>query len=346
MSQSNTECPTERTAASLVSVIMPAYNVAPFLEDAARSALRQTYRHLELIIIDDGSQDATGDIARRVQREDPRVRVIAQANSGLAGARNTGLRAARGDFFALLDSDDLWEPGFLEHQMATFRAQPLVDLVTGNGRYLGGIKHGAAVRPCPDTRPPLALSTIVTDEEAVFVMTVFRRRVFETIGGFDETLRTNEDFDYWLRAALAGFRFGRNPEPLAWYRRRDDSLSADAPRMLSGALHVCIKARALFGDRPERALLERQIAYYAAELDAAVAREALATGDAPRAARALASLNARRPTVRTALAALMARRAAPVLAGLYRFKQRSRAALRQSARRTIVAKRPTEVTGQ
>lgn len=332
-------------ALPLVSVIMPAYNVALYLEEAARSVLRQTYAGLELIIIDDGSTDSTADVAAGIAREDSRVRVIAQPNKGLAGARNTGLQAARGEFFALLDSDDLWESGFVEHQMMTFQANPLVDLVTGNGRYLGGASHGAAVRPFPDPRPPLTLDTIITDEEAVFVMTIFRRRVYETIGGFDETLRTNEDFDYWLRAALAGFRFARNPEPLAWYRRRDDSLSADAPRMLSGALCVCNKARALFAVRPERELLERQIAYYEAELDAAVARQALAAGNREEAARALASLNARRPTVRTAVAALMARRAAPILAGLYWLKQRRRPP-RSRVGRAIVPSGPTEVTGQ
>jgi glycosyltransferase involved in cell wall biosynthesis len=345
MSRSPSENSARWTTLPVVSVIMPAYNVALYLEEAARSALRQTYASLELIIIDDGSTDSTADVAAAIARADVRVRVIAQPNKGLAAARNTGLQAARGEFFALLDSDDLWESRFLERQMTTFEAHPQVDLVTGNGRYLGGACHGAAVRPFPDPRPPLTLNTIITDEEAVFVMTVFRRRVYETIGGFDDTLRTNEDFDYWLRAALAGFRFARNPEPLAWYRRRDDSLSADAPRMLAGALRVCNKARALFADRPERELLERQIAYYEAELDAAVARQALAAGNRAEAARALASLNARRPTVRTAVAALMARRAAPILASLYRLKRR-RQPPRSRIGRPIVPSGPREVTGQ
>src|SRR5687767_12242318 len=84
---------------------------------------------------------------------------------------------------------------------------------------------------------------IVDDEYAIFIMCVFTRRVYETIGGFDEMLRTNEDFDYWLRAALAGLRFVRNDRPLGYYRRRDDSLSASQVRMLRGALRVCYKHR-------------------------------------------------------------------------------------------------------
>jgi glycosyltransferase involved in cell wall biosynthesis len=312
-----------REGAPAVSVIMPAYNVERYLADAAHSALRQSFADLELIIVNDGSTDRTGRIAADVQGADPaRVRVISRANGGLAAARNSALRAARGAFFALLDSDDLWEPEFLARQMAVFDAHPGVDLVTGNGRFLGSRLHGAAVRPSPDPRPPISLTTIIDDEQAVFVMTVFRRRVYETIGGFDESLRTNEDFDYWVRAALAGFRFARNAEPLAWYRRRDDSLSADAVRMLSGALRVCYKVRPMFAGRPERAVLDSQIAYYEAELDAAVARQALAGGDMARAATALEALHARRPSMRTALSALLARHAAPVLSALYQLKLR------------------------
>jgi glycosyltransferase involved in cell wall biosynthesis len=308
-----------------VSVITPAYNVEPYLDAAARSVLQQTYTDLELIIVDDGSTDGTSEIAEQIRlREPDRVRVVTTRNRGAAAARNTALSASRGEFIALLDGDDIWEPEFLERQMAVFAVEPDVDLVTGNARFLGSRRHGEAVRPWPDPRPPITLATIIGDEEAVFIMTVFRRRVFDAIGGFDKSIRTNEDFDYWLRAALAGFRFGRSSEPLAWYRRRDDSLSADAVRMLRGALHVCRNARPLCADRPERDLLERQITYYETELDAAMARRALAAGDMPAAAAALAGLHGRRPSLRTAIAALLARRAAPVLAALYQLKLRVR----------------------
>lgn len=315
------------TSSPQVSVLMPAFNVESYLDDAARSVLQQTHRDLELVIVNDGSTDRTGDVALDIQRRDPdRVRVVATRNAGPAAARNAALTASRGEFLALLDSDDLWEPAFLQQQLAVFAARPDVDLVTGNGRFLGGRRHGEPVRPSPDTRPPVTLETIICDEQAVFVMTVFRRRVFEAIGFFDEAVRGNEDFEYWLRAAAAGFRFARNDEPLAWYRRRDDSLSTDAVRMLRGAVGVCRRARPLLAGRPERDLLERQIIYYHAELNAALARQALAAGDAPAAAAALAALHASRPSWRTAVAALLARRAAPLLAALYQLKLRARQA--------------------
>ena len=305
-----------------VSVLMAAYNVERYLADAAWSVLHQSYRDLELIITNDGSTDRTGAIAEEIRRQDPdRVRVVTVANGGPSVARNAAIKVARGDFFAILDSDDIWEGEFLAQQMAVLAAHPQVDLVTSNARNLGGHRHGLPVRPWPDHRPPITLERIIADEQAVFIMTVFRRRVYDKIGGFDEALRGNEDFDYWFRAALAGCRFARNDEPLAWYRRRDDSLSANAVRMLRGALLVCARNRPLCVGRPELEVLDRQMTYYATELDVALARDALSAGDVPRAAAALASLHDRRPSFRTAVAALLARHASPLLTALYHLRR-------------------------
>jgi glycosyltransferase involved in cell wall biosynthesis len=250
--------------------------------------------------------------------------VITQPNRGLPAARNAALAVSRGRFLALLDSDDVWESRFLERPIALLSANPDVDLVTSNGRFLGGAQHGELVNPIPDLRPPITLATLISDERAVFIMTVFRRRVFETIGGFDESPGLSEDFDYWLRAAVAGFRFARNHEALGWYRRRDDSISADALRSASRALRVCEKFRPICASRPERDVLERQIVRYQAELDAALARHALSVGDMPAVAAALASMHSRRPSLRIGVAMLLARHAAPVLAALYWLKVRTR----------------------
>jgi 2-polyprenyl-6-hydroxyphenyl methylase/3-demethylubiquinone-9 3-methyltransferase len=257
-----------------VSVIMPAYNVAAYLEAAVYSLFRQTYRDLEVVIVDDGSTDGTSDIARALAKRDPgRTTVIHQENRGLAAARNTALRAARGSVIALLDSDDVWEPGFLAAQMAILEDRPEIDIVTGNARFLGGTRHGSPVRPHPDHRPEPQLATILADEEAIFIMSVFRRRVYESIGGFNEQLRTNEDYEYWLRAANAGFAFTRNSLPLGWYRVRSESLSADDIRMLSGILRVYDEfSRALEPESAEAAIVVRQMLRFQAELLAPSAR--------------------------------------------------------------------------
>src|SRR3954468_6189958 len=278
-----------------VSVLMPAYNVEPYIGDAVRSVLAQSFTDFELLVVDDGSTDGSAEAVRPLADRDSRIRLVQQANRGLAGACNTALRMARGEFFALLDSDDLWEPAFLAEQLAILDAQPGLDIVTGNGWMLGGARHGDLARPCPDPRPAPDLAAILGDEQAVFIMSVFRRTVYEAVGCFDEALRTNEDYDFWLRAAIHGCRFARNDRPLGHYRIRDDSLSASEMRMLRGILYVYAKIRPLLGNRPrELAILDAQTERFQTEWLAAEARVALESADYAAAREHLVRLHARR----------------------------------------------------
>ena len=318
-----------------VSVIMPAYNVEPYLAASIESVRAQTYRDWELVLVDDGSSDRTGQIADDYSGRDARIRVIHQRNGGLSAARNSAMRYARGEFFALLDSDDLWDPDFLQSQMATFASTPAADIVTGNAREMGGHWNGRPARPWPDRRPLPDLAEILRDEEAVFIMSVFRRSVYQAVGDFDERMRSNEDYDYWLRAAAAGFRFARNDRPLGEYRRRDDSLSADDVRMLTGLLGVYRKLRPAIVDRPsELAVLDAQIAKFETELLAAEARAAIDSGNRRAAADRLRALRSRRPTLGIAIAAVVARCAPPLLPVLYRWN-RARLARRKLARAAV-----------
>jgi glycosyltransferase involved in cell wall biosynthesis len=306
----------------LVSVIMPAYNVAPYIGDAIRSALSQTFTDFEVIVVDDGSKDETADVVRELARHDSRIQLVQQSNRGLAGARNSALRAARGELFALLDSDDLWEPEFLAAQVAILESRPEVDIVTGNGWYLGGVRHGHLARPSPDPRPDPDLSSVIGDEWAVFIMSVFRRRVYTTVGPFDEAMRSNEDYDFWLRAAVAGFRFVRNDRPLGHYRVRDDSLSASNVRMLRGILHVYTKLRPDILSRPrEMAILQKQISRFEAELLAAEARLALEIADFEAAQEYLGALHARRGGASLRLAHFLSRWAPNMLKRAIRYKR-------------------------
>jgi glycosyltransferase involved in cell wall biosynthesis len=305
-----------------VSVIMPAFNVEPYVGDAIRSALAQTYTDFELIVVDDGSKDGTAEVVRTLMRQDPRIQLVQQANRGLAGARNSALRAARGELFALLDSDDLWEPEFLAEQLAVLHARPEVDIVTGNGWCLGGAKHAQHARPYPDPRPVPDLASIIGDEWSVFIMSVVRRHVYTTIGPFDEGMRSNEDYDFWLRAAVAGFTFARNDRPLGHYRIRSDSLSASDVRMLRGILHVYTKLRPVIAERPrEMAILERQIARFETEWLAAEARLALEIADFEAAREHLGALHARRGGAALGLARLLARWSPKTLKRMIRFKR-------------------------
>jgi GT2 family glycosyltransferase len=135
---------------------------------------------------------------------------------------------------------------------------------------------------------------LVANESAVFIMTVFRREVFETVGGFDEAQWASEDYDLWLRAALAGFVFRRNPQPLGWYRVRGNSLSRNRARMLRGILHTFRKARPHFPAASEALrVLDAQVARFESELLLEEAKSALEHGECAQAAERLRALQAR-----------------------------------------------------
>lgn len=317
-----------------VSIVMPAYNVEAFIADALDSVLAQTFTDFEVLVVDDGATDGSRGIAERYAAQDPRVRLFIHENRGLAAARNTALRNSSGHYIALLDSDDLWEPGFLAAQVAILDARPEIDIVTGNAWTLGSWEHGLPARPVPDPRPHPDLFTILGDEYSVFIMSVFRRRVYDTIGGFDELLRTNEDFDFWFRSALAGFRFARNDQPLGHYRRRDDSLSASQVRMLRGALRVYYKHRpALRHHASALRLLDDRVQQFEADLIAAETREALDQQDFTSATRHLSTLHERRRGPAVGLARMLSRWMPRLLWHAYRVRRRRQPAAHQAVAR-------------
>lgn len=221
----------------LVSVIVPTYNRAHLLPGCIASVLTQSYRPVEIIIVDDGSGDSTERVARSFPRH---VRYIRQENQGVSAARNTGLRAARGDFVAFLDSDDRWLPFKLALQVAFLAAHPDVGMVwtdmaaiDPDGRVIEPAYLRTMYSAYRRVRPEDALAPAGTvarywseapggmSEQRCYRGDLFaamlagnlvhtstvllRRRRQVEVGGFDETLRTSgEDYDYHLRTAAAG----------------------------------------------------------------------------------------------------------------------------------------------
>lgn len=308
-----------------VSVIMPAFNAERYLGAAVESVLRQSYADFELLIVDDGSSDRTVEIARGFAERDARVRVLQQANAGPGPARNTGFRAAAGRLFAFLDSDDEWDETFLAEHVAILDARPEIDVLIGNARNRGGARHHQPARPVEHDGQCITLGQMLGDERALFIMTVFRRTVIDAIGGFDAALFTNEEYEMWIRASLAGFTFARHPKPLGWYTCRPGSLSSSDTRMLSGILNVFAKTRpALPKGSAERAILDRQVARFEIELLAAETRDSLIKGDARQAARQLRALHARRGGWKLWLAARGAAIAPVAALAAYQVRQRLR----------------------
>jgi GT2 family glycosyltransferase len=309
-----------------VSVIMPAYNAEPYLHAAVESVLRQSFADLELLIVDDGSSDRTVEIACGYADRDARVRVLEQANAGPGPARNTGFASACGRLFAFLDSDDEWDETFLEEQVAVLNARPDVDVVIGNARNRGGRRDGQPARPVRGDGRPITLAEILLDETSLFIMAVFRREVVDAIGGFDRAMFTNEEYDMWIRAAIAGFTFARHTKPLGRYACRPDSLSASDTRMLSGILRVFAKIRpSLAAGSAERTILDGQVARFEAELAAAEARRSLARGDGREAGRHVAALHASRGGWLLGAAATALAHAPALAAAAYRLRAGMRA---------------------
>ena len=189
-----------------VSVILPVFNRPRFLPAAIECVLQQTFGAWELLIVDDGSDDAD-TLAVLAAQSDPRVRVKRLAHTGSpAAARNAGVAEARGEYLAFLDSDDAWPLDKLERQLAAMRGSPECGWSYGAVERID--EHGAPITGAalaPARGEGTLLERLLRMEESVATPVVMMRRdLAESLGGFDSALRYGEDYDLWIRAALRG----------------------------------------------------------------------------------------------------------------------------------------------
>lgn len=222
-----------------VSIITPCYNHAHYLPDAVNSILAQTLSDWEAIIVDDGSTDDTREVA--AQFDDPRIRYIYQENQGLSAARNTGIRAAQGQFLAFLDADDGWDTRFLEVCVSILAAQDEMTGVVTRARFIdpNGVilpRIGGQV-VSPDRVRSRLLEGGFFPVHAVLV----RAAAVHRAGLFDESLTSVEDWDLWLRITGQGGLFHFIPEPLVRYRVAPESMSTNAGRMHANCMAVLTK---------------------------------------------------------------------------------------------------------
>ncbi|HYJ47544.1 MAG TPA: glycosyltransferase family A protein, partial [Pyrinomonadaceae bacterium] len=183
----------------LVSVIVPAYNVTEFIRDALDSALAQTFKDYGIIVVNDGSPD-TAELERALEPYRASIVYLKQENRGLSGARNTAIRASKGSFIALLDADDMWLPNYLEVQVERMQADPTLDVLYPNALIFGdALEAGREFMDVCPSRGEVTFESLVTQQCTVMICSMMRRETVLNAGLFDESLRSSEDFDLWLR---------------------------------------------------------------------------------------------------------------------------------------------------
>ena len=234
---------TPMTDSPLVSVVMPAYNVAWCIRRAVDSALAQSLREIEVIVINDGSTDDTLQV---LASYGDAIKVIDQANGGMSHARNAGIRAARGKYVAFLDADDWWLPEKLAHQVKLLDKRPELGFCSTAARVENPQGELLNLWRCRHANGDM-LETIVAENAAIAggcSAVMVRRELFEQVGLFDESLRGFEDPDLWMRLA-AVCQYACIDEPLAVILRREKSVSRNLDAMRKAALRSMKKNRVL-----------------------------------------------------------------------------------------------------
>ncbi len=267
-----------------VSVIIPVYGTAPFVAEALDSVFSQTYGDCEVIVVNDGSPDSKM-LDKVLEPYRDRITYIVQENRGSSGARNTGIRAARGEYVAMLDSDDRWHPEYMTSQLAILEADPSIDVVytdavrfdsrgTGRRRYSEEYSVGGEV----------SFRRVLARECQIYGEVTARRETLLRVGLYDEDLPTGEDFELWLRVLKAGGRIVYNDRVLAYYRTREGSLTSDDVSLATNLLKVLDKVdREMQLTAEERATLDHQRARAVAHLSRVEGKRAFVEGDSLRA---------------------------------------------------------------
>lgn len=226
--------------ASKVSVIIPSYNSGRFLNKAIESLVNQTYKNLEVIIVNDGSTDNTEEIAKKWQKRDERIKYIKhQKNKGLSAARNTGIKNSQGEYIAFLDADDIWLPQKIEIQLKKLN-ELNADLIFSNW-YIWDPKNDTKIKAF-DSNPIESgkdvLRFLIKKNFGNPSTAVLKKLILEKVGLFDEGLKSSEDYDLWLRFLLNGMKITFCDEPLIYSRKHSGQMTLNTYIMRTSRLKV------------------------------------------------------------------------------------------------------------
>ena len=238
----------------LVSVIVPVYNVENYIAQTLKSVLAQTYDNFELLIVDDESPDSSIEICQKFA--DPRVKIIRQKNRGLAGARNTGIRHAQGDYLAFLDSDDLWLPEKLARHIKHLEDSPEVGVSFSRSQFIDGEGKALGIYQMPKLtditpshllcRNPVGNGSAPVIRKEVFSAICFQDNLHGEVEDFyfDENFRQSEDIECWLRiAAETPWKLEGISDALTLYRVNGEGLSANVLKQYDSWEQMATKHR-------------------------------------------------------------------------------------------------------
>lgn len=293
----------KHSANPTVSVVICAYNAAPYICETLESLFAQTYSDYEVIVVNDGSTDETSAVLTPYF---DRIIYHEQPNQGPAAARNTALRLARGQFISVLDSDDLWMPNYLETMVGHLQTHPEIDAIYPNA-ILFGNSHldGKIFQDLYPSSHPVTLEKFLSKECTIFGLVTFRREILDRVGLYDEGLRGVEDLDLWLRMMQHGYRFTFTDEVLVKYRRHDSSLSASSTAYFDQVLKAYRKFQASeLTTTQQRDLAEAYCRKIEADKNLLLAKQEILKGNPQRAGQHLSNVMRFRPTIKLRLALL------------------------------------------
>ena len=304
----------------LVSVVIPAYEVAAHIGGTLASVFAQDYRNFEVLLVNDGSPD-TPALEEAIAPYRSRIVYLTQANGGPSAARNAAIARCNGEWIAFLDGDDRWLPHCLSDQVARATADPGLAVLHGDAEIIGDPRY--ADKTLRQLNASGAEATFVTLVAAKAVITtscsMVRRDTCVAVGMFDPALRRSEDFDLWLRIAHAGGRFDGTHRVLGQYRRDGTGASSDLTAMADSVLRVLHKCeRTLTLSAGEREVIAAARQHEIAVKRLLVGKRAFAEGDFRTARSALREANSVLRSVKLWLVVLGLTVAPHVISRLYR----------------------------
>ena len=272
--------PTWESPRHRVAVIVPAYNAAATLGASLASVAGQRVRPSEVVVVDDGSNDDTAQIAAEWSAHLPLEVVSTSGNRGPGESRNEGVRRTVAPFVAFLDADDVWFPNHLELCLALYDKSPGV--VTASGLRWNPVDGTVQQRPASS-----GIEGATADAQVEWLIrhrsfgihAILARCVFEKVGGFDPTLDGVEDWDLWIRIARLGVRLQRSPNPTFLYRQHNDNLSKNVEKVGRAGLRLLDRLQHEILSEPERQQLAGAIRESRARIVLNLAFAKLAVGN-------------------------------------------------------------------